>query len=302
MGSSGSGDAISDAGGDFGMNEEESKEEEEEEEEEEDQERSRVSHRGTFSRSNDAASEWAVLNRNLAEAGLPGIELRPVAGAVGGDQSDPEGDPDGGQEGGGGWHNTVSVGGLRWVVDPGSVRQALAEALKQYARRGQRLSELHARPGGPAGLASPMPTAAPLGAAHAPFGSASSHGMHGRQGRRSGHGGPGGAAGSSDNDDASLDQAAAGEARLVRAVRRLELQLGEADAEAASLRRLGAESERQHASRLKELKLQVRQSEHRVRAQEAAQERLADKLRVQVRWGVLGGVHPTARSGRGVKV
>ena len=251
-----------------------------------DLERSRQSSRrgpaSSTRESDDIAREWAVLNRRLGEAGLPEIELRP---------SDPSGHT-------GGWAHSVHVGGIPWLVEPGSVRKALAETLKQYNRRGQRLSELHGRPGGAAGFASPMPPAAPSAYTNtAPAGALSTSVSSARgpkAGRRSGGGGNGSNVSQSqlrasrEDDDDEMERAAHQEARLQRTVARLEEQLSEADAEATKLRRAMAEEARQHAAREKELKLQVKQSEHRVKVQETQQEKLADKLRVQVRFGMLG--------------
>ena len=253
-----------------------------------DLERSRQSSRrgpACSSRESDGiAREWAVLNRTLEEAGLPEIELRP---------SDPSGNSSGNTSG---WAHSVQVGGIPWLVEPGSVRKALAETLKQYNRRGQRLSELHGRPGGAAGFASPMPSAAPaVNTSNAPAGAlstsvSSARGLKaGKAGHRSGGGGNGSNVSQSQlrasrDDDDEMERAAHQEARLQRTVARLEEQLSEADAEATKLRRAMAEEARQHAAREKELKLQVKQSEHRVKVQEAQQEKLADKLRVQVRF------------------
>jgi len=265
----------------------------EDDENDDDLERSRPSARGLTSstrESDEAAREWAFLNRSLGEAGLPEIELRP---------SDPSnnGSNNNGNDGSSsGWAHAVQVGGISWLVEPGSVRKALAETLKQYTRRGQRLRELHGRPGGAAGLASPMPSAAPasshLSSAPTPKSTSLSRGHHSSKSSHRSGGSGGNMSQShlrnsvdSNNDDDEMERVAHQEARLQRTVQRLEEQLSEADAEATKLRRAMAEEARQHAAREKELKLQVKQSEHRVKVQEALQEKLADKLRVQVRLG-----------------
>ena len=137
-----------------------------------------------------------------------------------------------------------------------SVRKVLKAVLAQYGRRGDRIKELVGRTGGAAGLPSPSPAPARPG---------DSMNSSGREGSLAEAGDPGSV-----------------EARLRRSVTSLERQLEEAESEAVALRRRLADEARRAAAAVKDLKLQVRTSEHRVRAKEHAAEKLAEKLRVQV--------------------
>jgi len=138
------------------------------------------------------------------------------------------------------------------------VRRVFKEVLDQFMGRGRRIEELVGRTGGPAGWPSP----APMPRYFEPRLTTDSRAEFGT--------------GTTDFE------ASVSETRRRHSIKSLEDEVTVAQGEAAGLRRRLVEEEKRHLAAARELKLQVRQSEHRVKVQEAASERLAAKLKAQV--------------------